>query len=485
MHSDSSLYWYDLETFGINPKYYRIAQFAGIRTDQNLNIISKPLVLYCKSAMDMLPDPHSCLITGITPQHANLNGVCEAELLKSIHKEFTKPNTCIVGYNNIRFDDEFIRYALYRNFYDPYEQEWKNGNTRWDILDIVRLTKALRPQGIQWPQHDDGSHSFKLEDLTKANNIAHESAHDALSDVYATIAMAKLIKQQQPKLFGYMFDLRQKFKVAQLLDINRLVPVIHVSAMYSKEWGSAALVLPLIAHPSNKNGIIVYDLRFDPTQFFNLSVEELKQRLFIRKEELPDGVERIPLKTVHINKCPVVVPLSTLDNDSARRLKIDVETGQKHIQLILKNGAFIKKIQQVFSDTIFPKETDPDCSLYNGFFSNSDKAKFTTVRNTPPSDLYKMNNSFNDPKIPEMLFRYQARNYSESLSKDDKERWGKYCYTRLSNPDSEYYNLDNYFAEIEQIKANASLNSTQCEVLTKLADYGHHISTIFPVATDP
>ncbi len=484
MHSKNSLYWYDLETFGLNPKHYRIAQFAGIRTDENLNIVSKPLVLYCKPAEDMLPDPNSCLVTGITPQYAYEHGVCEAEFLHTIHKEFTIPNTCIVGYNNIRFDDEFMRYSLYRNFHDPYEQEWKNGNSRWDILDIVRLTNALRPSGIKWPQHEDGSLSFKLEDLTKANNISHQSAHDALSDVYATIAIAKMIKQQQPKLYDYMFNLRRKHKIAQLLNIDQQEPVLHISAMYSKEWGNAAMVIPLMAHPTNKNGIIVYDLRYDPTSFFNLSIDELKLRLYTRREELPEDVERLPLKTIHINKCPVVVPLSTLDADSAHRLSIDIVTGRKFSQVLLKNTNFIDQAKHLYSDTAFPKEADPDSSLYNGFFSNADKAKFEHIRNTNPNALVNINESFADPKIPEMLFRYRARNYPETLSQDDKERWRNFCHARLSNANSEYYGMDNYFDEIARLKSVSSLNAAQLEVLNTLQEYGQQVSTKYAVASN-
>ena len=190
--SANSIYWYDFETFGNNPRRDRASQFAGIRTDEDLNIIGDPLVMYCKPANDFLPNPMACLITGITPQLTLEKGIAEAEFTRRILEEFAQPGTCVAGYNSIRFDDEVTRQLLYRNFHDPYEREWKNGNSRWDIIDMVRLCAATRPEGIEWPKKEDGSNSFRLEELTKANGITHAEAHDALSDVLATIEFAQV-----------------------------------------------------------------------------------------------------------------------------------------------------------------------------------------------------------------------------------------------------------------------------------------------------
>ena len=238
----NTLYWHDYETFGLDPRYDRPAQFAGIRTDEDLNIIGEPLMIYCKLAEDSLPSPEACLVTGITPQEANEKGLAEAEFIKLIHDEFAQANTCGVGYNSLRFDDEFTRFVLYRNFYDAYAREWQNGNSRWDIIDMARLTRALRPEGINWPDREDGKPSFRLEHLTAANNIEHAGAHDALVDVYATIAFAKLIKTAQPKLYDYVYQRRRKNDVAPLLNINDRTPVIHTSRMYPSDYCGTALV---------------------------------------------------------------------------------------------------------------------------------------------------------------------------------------------------------------------------------------------------
>src|SRR5690606_22124338 len=144
----------------------------------------EPLVIYCQPTEDMLPQPEACLITGITPQKAKSEGIREVEFIRLIHEQFSKPDTCVAGYNSIRFDDEVTRNTLYRNFFDPYAREWQNGCSRWDLIDVMRLAYALRPDGIQWPTREDGLPSFRLEDLTRANGVEHEAAHDAMSDVF-------------------------------------------------------------------------------------------------------------------------------------------------------------------------------------------------------------------------------------------------------------------------------------------------------------
>ncbi|MFT5815543.1 MAG: exodeoxyribonuclease-1, partial [Psychroserpens sp.] len=290
-NTQPSILWHDYETFGISPKFDKPSQFAGIRTDHDLNIIGKPEMFYCRPPQDYLPQPEACLVTGITPQKAQQEGLSEVEFAERIHTLFTQPDTCVAGYNSIRFDDEFTRYLLYRNFYDPYAREWQNGNSRWDIIDMVRACYALRPEGINWPTVDrDGEQvvSFRLELLTKANDIAHEAAHDAMSDVYATIAMAKLIKEKQPKLYDFIFNLRNKKQVAELIDVYNMTPIVHTSSKISSEHGCTSWFAPFAYHPVNKNAIIAVDLALDPQPLFDLSSDEIKARLYTRHDELAD-----------------------------------------------------------------------------------------------------------------------------------------------------------------------------------------------------
>ena len=480
MSQKNTLYWYDLETFGIEPKRDRISQFAGIRTDEDLNIIGEPLTLFCRLPEEILPEPMSCLVTGITPAIANEKGILEKDFINTIFQEFSQPGTCVVGYNNIRFDDEFMRYGFYRNFYDPYEREWKNGNSRWDIIDMVRMTHALRPEGINWPKHENGTTSFRLELLTKENNISHDSAHDALSDVYATIAFAKLIKDTQPKLFEYAFSNRSKQYATKLLDVRQMTPILHVSSKYPATQFCTAVVAPLAMHPTNKNAYIVYDLSVSPTQLLELKPDEIKKRVFTPSSEMPENVERVPLKAIHINKCPVLAPLSTLDSKSAKRIGIKLDVCYKNLQTIKQSHQIRDKIRSVFSNAEFEKEADPEFQLYDGFFAEKDKTAFEEIRNYSAEQIKAANLFFEDPRLPELLLRYKARNFPGTLSDEEQLRWDEYQQYRLFAESSDKTLTIKLFREkIAELRANPDQFADRLHLLDEISDYVDAITAKF------
>ena len=471
-----TFYWHDYETWGADPSRDRAAQFAGIRTDMDLNIIGEPLVIYCQPAADMLPHPEACLITGITPQLARDKGVCEREFIARIHAELAKPGTCGVGYNSLRFDDEITRFTLYRNFYDPYAREWQGGNSRWDIIDMVRLCHALRPEGIEWPRHDDGKPSFKLEDLTRANGIAHTAAHDALSDVHATIAMARLIREKQPRLYDYVLNNRNKHELAKQLSVAARKPLLHISSKFSSEHGCAALIMPLALHPANSNAVLVYDLSVDPQPLIELDADAIRTRIFTPRSELPETVERIALKAVHINRCPVIAPVKMLDQASAQRLQIDTAACRRHYEKLQQAPDLSAKIQQVFSASDLPPINDPDRMLYSGgFATDNDKRTMTAIRNATEQELREHSFIFEDDRYDELLFRYRGRNYPASLSSDEQARWEEFCYLRLTDEAMEAgITLELYQKKIEDMLAECD-DEDKKTILLQLLEWGDQL----------
>lgn len=438
-HRQPTFYWHDYETWGERPAQDRPSQFAGLRTDLDLNPIGEPLMIYCRPPEDLLPKPEACLVTGLAPQKAEAEGLCEAAFMARIVAELGRPGTCGVGYNSIRFDDEVTRYGLYRNFYDPYEREWKNGNSRWDIIDMVRMTRTLRPEGIEWPDYEDGSPCFRLEKLTEANGLEHGAAHDALSDVYATIALARLIKQRQPKLFDYAFKLRDKRFAAAQLDIDALKPVLHFSSMFAGVQGNCALMLPLAYHPANKNSVIAYNLAFDPEPLLTETAEVLAERLFVRTGDLPEGVERLALKEIHLNKSPMLLPPAMLDDATAERLGQDKNLCRRHWQRFnnltrQEREHLLAKLAAIYQQGQFTAPEDPEQQLYDGFFDDHDRALMTEVRAADPAELGARAWDFHDARLPELLWRYRARNFPETLSAGEQARWRAFCHRRLTDP---------------------------------------------------
>ncbi|UUE43351.1 exodeoxyribonuclease I [Pectobacterium aroidearum] len=415
---------HDYETFGKHPARDRPAQFAGVRTDMDFNIIGEPLVIYCRPSDDYLPEPEAVMITGITPQVALAKGVNEAEFARQVHDAFSVPGTCIMGYNNIRFDDEVSRNIFYRNFYDPYAYSWQNGNSRWDLLDALRACYALRPEGIVWPDNNDGLPSFRLEHLTKANGISHEQAHDAMSDVYATIAMAKLFKQAQPKLFEYLFTLRNKNKISALIDIPQMKPLVHVSGMFGAARSNTSWVVPLAWHPDNRNAVIMCDLAGDMTPLLELDSETLRERLYTRRDALEADQRAVPLKLVHINKCPVLAPANTLRPEDAERLGIDRQRCLDNLALLRNNTSVREKVVELFAEApAFVASDDVDLRLYDGFFGDADRMAMKIIQETAPQNLPALDLTFADNRLEPLLFRYRARNFPGTLDDREQQRW--------------------------------------------------------------
>jgi exodeoxyribonuclease-1 len=471
-----TLFWHDYETTGADPRRDRIAQFAGQRTTLDLEPVGEPVDIVCRPAPVVLPDPTAVLITGITPQRMQRDGVDEVEFAGRVHDELAAAGTCGVGYNSLRFDDEFTRHLLYRNFHDPYAREWENGNSRWDLIDLMRMCYALRPDGIEWPRRDDGTASFRLEHLASANRIEQARAHEAMSDVTALIGLARLVREKQPRLYDFLFAMRRKQRAFELLDIARMAPVLHASSRYLASRGCLAMIVPLAAHPQQPNGVIVYDLDTDPADLIALDAEAIADRVFTARDALPDGVERIPLKLVHANRSPALAPLTALTGADCARIGLDVDRCLANLERLRSAPGIATKVQQVFLRAAAPPSaTDPELALYAGFMPDADRRLLRTVRSTPPEALGRTVFAFRDARCAELLFRYRARNWPQTLDDDETRRWIDYRRRRLDGTnDASALGFDAYFASIAHLRQDASADGKH-GLLDALEDWGHQL----------
>ncbi len=467
--------WHDYETFGIDPRRDRPAQFAAIRTDADLNPLGEPLMWYCQPGNDYVPDPASCLITGITPQLAFERGVSEREFAARIEAEMARPGTISVGYNTIRFDDEFTRFLFWRNLIEPYAREWQNQCGRWDLLDVVRMAFALRPEGIEWPKNADGTHSFKLEHLARANGLAHEAAHDALSDVRATIALAQLLRARQPKLFDFALGLHKKDRVAAELRLPATAdtarPFLHVSGMFGAERGCLAVMWPLASHPGNKNEILAWDLAHDPSELATLGAEPLRQRLFTRSADLPDGVTRLPIKSIHLNKSPMVVGnLQTLRPELAKRWGIDLERALAHAQVARNLPDMSALWPAVYARPPETELPDAEQALYSGFVAPGDRHRLTELREMKGAQLAQARTGFDDPRLKELVWRYRARNFADTLTSEEQARWEAHRAARLLDGAAGARTVEQFLGEIDALSENADERGE--DILGALYDWG-------------
>ncbi len=478
-----TLLWHDYETFGISARADRPAQFAAIRTDADLNEIGAPINILCQPAPDYLPDAQSCLITGITPQDCHAKGLPEHQFAAQIHAAFSQAGTIGVGYNSIRFDDEFTRFLLWRNLYEPYGREWQNGCARWDLLDVMRLCHALRPEGINWPKNEDGNTSFRLELLSAANGLAHEHAHDALSDVRATIALARLVKNAQPKLWEFALALRSKQRVMDVLGLPlapmQAQPFLHVSGMLPAQHGHLAIMWPLAQHPSNKNEIIAWDLRHDPRELASLNAEQIRQRMFTAAADLPPNMQRLPIKTVHLNKSPMVVAqLKTLSSAQAEKWQIDMAQSLQHAEYARALPDMSALWQAVYtrpeSVTDAADAPDVDGDLYGGFLSHGDRRKLDHLRGLQGDALHSARTAFEDERLEELFFRYRARNFVQGMTAAEQQRWFTHCLARLQNGAGGARSLAALHTQIEILQADCA-DEAQQAILEDLYSYADEL----------
>lgn len=443
--------FYDLETSGLNPRSDRIMQFAGQRTDMNLKKIGEPINILVKLNDDTLPSPDAVMVTGITPQSTQADGMTEAEFATFLLDDVFVPDTITVGFNNVRFDDEFIRYLLWRTFRDPYEWAWKDGRSRWDILDVVRITRALRPEGIEWPVDNEGKATNRLELITKQNGIVHENAHDALSDVEALIDVAGLLKKHQPNLFDYLLKAREKKTLHQLINLDDKQPFVYTSGRYDAAYNKTTVAMPLTSAPNGN--VVVYDLRHDPSIFVSLSEKELAKRLFASWEERKaDDFVPVPVKTLQYNRCPAVAPPGVLnDKDGWNRIGLSLDIVEANKKTLLAHPDFAERVRTVIEKRPeFASGKDVESRLYDGFVDGPDKLRIETVRNADARSLADFHPNFDDERLEELLLHYKARNFSMALSEDEAVVWEQWRSDRLHSQ------LPSYLSSLQRLAKSAS-----------------------------
>ncbi len=465
-----TLYWHDYETSGASPANDRPWQFAGVRTNLDLEIIGEPLTVYAKPSLDVLPHPTAIRVTGISPYECEEKGLTEQGFIARIHDELSQPGTCGVGYNSLRFDDEVTRYSLWRNFYDPYAREYSRGNSRWDLIDIVRAFYALCPDSLQWPKHPDGSPSFRLEDLTAANGLEHGAAHDAMSDVTATLALARALRATDEALFDRLLGQRFKARVEAMVDTHRMTPLVHISGLFGTDRHSLGVIVPLAIHPDFKSDVICADITREPS-FLDMTIEEIKARLFAKKEELNSPDDRPSLMTIKVNRAPVLLPMSDISPEAAQRLGLNGDRLRAHLSQLraareARGAAFTGDCQDVYRSAARPVDANPDTALYGSFVPKEDRGLIQEVRDASPAELRDRRFAFTDSRLPELLFRYRARNWPEILSDAEHLQWYEHCRTQWET--SEHLNLEAFHSALESEMKAENLSEKQANALADL-----------------
>ena len=465
-----TFFFYDLETSGFSARYDRIMQFAGQRTNDELELIGQPVNLLVKLTDDILPSPGAVLTTHITPQMTVADGISEADFCRYFLEQVATPDTTILGYNSTRFDDEFIRHTLWRNFHDPYQWAWAEGRDRWDLLDVTRLVRALRPEGINWPtkrvaETDQLITTVNLVDMAKCNGFENDNAHDALADVKALISLARLLRQSQPTMWRYLLDHHDKCSILNIITPGQPKPFVYASGRYSSSYQKTT-VATVVAEGRTPNSYLVWDLRYDPADFTSLSEAEILSNLTAdRATRRQDDFVPIPIKELSINKCPAIAPLGVLDSASEVRISLSQAEAMKHYHQLNSQAGLIKRLTGAWcKHPAFPPASDVEGKLYDSFTPKSDQTKIRLVAAADSTGLADLHPNFTDERLDELLFRYKARQYPASLSESEEKRWQKLRRVKLERE------LPAYLSELSKLASSPAADQFILEELQLWAE---------------
>lgn len=496
----SGFHFYDLETSGRDPRWHRVLQYAGLRTDDAFAPLAEPVVLEVALPPDVLPEPEAMLVTSITPEAAT-RGMHEAAFAERLAAELETPGLCLTGFNNLRFDDEFVRYTLYRNLRDPYAHEWRSGRSRFDLMDLVRAAWALRPDGVEWPCDAAGVVSLRLEALARANGLEHARAHDAASDVLATVALARLLRAAQPRLFAHYFALRERGAAERLLWPRRPEPVVHVSGRLPRARRHLGLVTPLGRHLRNPRAFLVFDLAQDPEPLASLDDAAIVARTYAAgggdvgpatgMEAEPDRAAgalsaadtRLAIKEVKVNRGPFLAPLTVVRAADADRLGIDVALQRRRHAWLCARPELCARITAAlsahdrFADA---PEPDVDGRLYEGFASDRDRDRCRELVSLDAAGLAARveasRPAFDDARLDELLFRFRARNHPQALGAAERARWRAHCRDRLHGRVDGPLSLAAFDARIDALRTAAADTAGGQALLDAWRAYARHLA---------
>ena len=387
--------FYDIETTGLNKSFDQVVQFAAIRTDKDLNFLES-YEYKVKLNKDVIPSPYALITHRIGISDLD-DGLTEYEAIKKIHKLLNEPNTISLGYNTLGFDDEFLRFSFYRNLLTPYTHQFANNCKRMDIFPIAVMFHLFKNEIIKWPKLE-GKTSLKLEQLNFANKLASGQAHDAMVDVKATLALAKLFFQEK-NMWDYLADFFNKHvdlkRVADLKDQMALV----LDGFFGADNFYQCPAILLGNHLHYKNQLLW--LRLDTEDLTKTTIDNVKEttRVINKKPGEPSFI--LPMKDRFVKL-------------SKERL----ELAQKNLKWLHDNPKKYDIIANHYKEYKHPtyENTDIDASLYlNGFMSQTEQRFCDNFHKSTIEEKIKMTKDLNSSNIKTISERVLARNFNQSF----------------------------------------------------------------------
>jgi exodeoxyribonuclease I len=406
--------FYDIETTGLHNCFDQILQFAAIRTDLQLNELERHSI-WVRLRPDVMPAPRAILTHQISLTHLAQVGSCEYEAVKQIHGLVNTPGTISLGYNSLDFDDDFLRFSFYRNLLPPYTHQYANGCGRMDLFPFTVIYFLYHKNALAtWPTKPTGGSSLRLEDLSRANDLAADNAHDAMTDVEATLALARRFYashlQSWEYICGYFNKTTEQDRLAKLAKYAalRLDDNIHPQAVLVKgkvgaknNYQNVVLSLGNSLHYANQS----LWLQLDNAALQRTTIESVADTAIFVQRKKGAGM-------------PVLLPVIPryLQKISDERQ----QTVQSNIEWLLQHPHILRAIINYHRHYKYQKvvNLDLDAALYeNGFLSDSEQAacfRFHAATLEQKIAMLELA-QFPTAKLRDQALRLLGRNYYAAL----------------------------------------------------------------------
>ena len=414
-----AMVFYDTETTGTKVYFDQILQFAAILTDNDLNEIER-FEIRSRLLPNVVAGPGAMRLTGVSVDQLHDPALpSHYEMVCRIRRKLLEWQASLfIGHNSLRFDEVLLRSAFYKNLLPPYLTN-SAGNGRIDTLSMLQWAHKYEPDVIEIPTRPDGRPIFKLDQLAPANGYNQAHAHDAMSDVEATIHMAHLMRNNAPDTWSRAMRFSNKSNV---LDFCEGEMVFGLTEYYFRDYYS--FLLHQVGHnPHDRSEIVAFDLYHDPADFVGLSSEALRRHLNaspkllrrVRANALPGLIDA---DEAHPHTQVSNLPLEMLEE------RAEVLEGNETLrgQLLL---AYMQAKPQ-YEDSVHVEE-----NIYSGFASTQDNERMDAFHEGEWSERAAIVCEFDDPRfrdLGEQLIYFEA---PQVLATERRQWWEERTARRL------------------------------------------------------
>lgn len=393
--------FYDTETTGTHVRFDQVLQFAAVYTDENFNELDR-INLRCRLLPHIIPAPDALLVTRVDPNALMQEPLSHYEFARQIHARMSGWGPAVfIGHNTLKLDEEILRQTFWQNLLDPYVTSAR-GSIRADTLPILRAAHTIDPDTVKIATTENGNPSFKLDQIATMNGFNGHDAHDALGDVYATIYMARLVRERMPQVWNAMMAMADPRKAADLVEKNRMVRLLTY-------FGRPKIhdVTKVGQQPSNPKQIALFDLSRDPTPYLDLDADALLAAF--------DADERA-FRLARTNAMPTLFPIDMPGLAATEPTERDVlvrrlDAIHGHPTFMQNVGLALEKRTERYGDSPHVEE-----QIYSGFPSWDDKSRMQAFHRLPDwAQRYAAIGQFQDRRLRSLALRLVYVNAPEVL----------------------------------------------------------------------